>query len=87
MIRSTTEPSVVHRAATGKSANGEWGSIQLRPARDKEGLSQPTDFRCKPELAKDATEGEVVVCVLETEVVVFGRTAATQTNIVEVKRS
>lgn len=86
MIRSLTEKSVVVRASTGKSGNGPWGSIQLRPARDTEGLSQPTDFRTRPPaLAESVVEGQVIVATLETEVVVFGRTANIQTNIVEVK--
>lgn len=85
MIQSTTEPCVVDETRTGTSANGPWGSVRLRPARDVDGLSQPIDYRCTPELAKSVVKGQVVVAVLGTEIVIFGRTADTRTNLVSIE--
>jgi len=85
MIQSTTEPCVVDEARTGTSANGQWGSVRLRPARDRDKLSQAIDYRCDPEVAKSVVKGQVVVATLGTEIVIFGRTADTRTNLIAVE--
>jgi len=85
-ILSSSEPAVVADAPrVWSGANGEGASVKLLPTRDKEKVGLAVEFRCEPGVARSVSKGDVVTALIETTVVVFGRTADVRSELRELK--